>query len=399
MARILFASELGANLGHVGQLLPLASELKARGHEIVFALRDVAAAGTWLDSGDFRYVQAPVWHARSSREKEPPCSYSEILRHYGYDDSVGLAALLAAWRELFSLVRPDVVLAEYAPTALLAARGSAIRSVHYGVGFSMPPQCNPFPNFRIWEKVPRVRLEASDAAVLETVNAALARLRMQALPELSDLLRADEAFLCTFRELDHYQGRINGRYWGAAYADEVGARAVWPEEGRKRVFVYLRPGTPGFESAAMQLSDMGHRVLWVAPRVTEELSKRFEGPRFRFTHKMVRIADVAAQAEAAVLHGGHGLVSAMLLGGVPLALFPMHAEQVIVARNVISLGAGAALATGADISETASLLGRVVDESRLRGAAGAFAGRYAHHASRDVAQRIALRVDQLAAKA
>ena len=46
MARILFAWELGANLGHLGALVTLAKALRSRGHEAMFAVRDLAASAT-----------------------------------------------------------------------------------------------------------------------------------------------------------------------------------------------------------------------------------------------------------------------------------------------------------------------------------------------------------------
>ena len=44
MARILFAWELGGDYGHLARLLPVAQALKAGGHEVVFAVRDLLGA-------------------------------------------------------------------------------------------------------------------------------------------------------------------------------------------------------------------------------------------------------------------------------------------------------------------------------------------------------------------
>lgn len=176
MARILFAWELGGNFGHLGQLLPLASQLQARGHEVVFALRDVTRAEVMLGTRGFAYLQAPLWHARTARPSAPPCSYSEILQQYGYSDHEGLLGMVRAWREIYRLIDPQVVLLDHAPTALLASRGLEAVCVMYGVGFCSPPRVTPFPNFRTWQKIPQERLEASDARVLETVNHVLGKL-------------------------------------------------------------------------------------------------------------------------------------------------------------------------------------------------------------------------------
>ena len=44
MSGILCVWELGAGYGHLGRLLPVALQLRERGHEVVFALRDLTHA-------------------------------------------------------------------------------------------------------------------------------------------------------------------------------------------------------------------------------------------------------------------------------------------------------------------------------------------------------------------
>src|SRR5687768_10010641 len=122
MARVLLAWELGAGTEHLAHLLPLALRMRARGHEPVFAVSDVTRAEALLGAHGLPYLQAPMWQPRLPRSAVVPCSYSEILHHYGYLDAEGLLGLVKAWREIYALVEPRVVLFEHAPTALLASR-------------------------------------------------------------------------------------------------------------------------------------------------------------------------------------------------------------------------------------------------------------------------------------
>jgi UDP:flavonoid glycosyltransferase YjiC (YdhE family) len=375
MARILLASELGANLGHVGQLLPLASELRVRGHEVIFAVRDVPRIGPLLRRLDFRCVQAPFWQRRGRPDMAPPCSYSEILQHYGYRDAKVLLGLLTAWRQLYALIEPKVVICEFAPTALLACRGLNIARVQFGFGFSVPPKVKPLPSFRSWEAVPRGRLEASDATVLDTANAALRHLGAKPLESALDLFDAEAEFLCTFRELDHYRRRSEARYSGPMYVVNEGGAAAWPHSGRQRVFVYMRPSSSAFERTAQALTELGYDVLWVASGVSSEVRQRYEGPRFVFSRVPVRLDEVSMLADAAVLQGGHGTVAAMLLEGIPLMLFPEHAEQGIVARNVSDIGAGI-IAAGIGSDRAHEMLSALVQRSVYKTAAQTFADGY-----------------------
>jgi len=389
MARILFAWEFGANFGHLAQLLPLAAKLRSRGHQPVFAVTDVARAEETLGADGFEYLQAPMWRPRPPRPSVIPCSYSEILQHYGYLDPDGLLGLVKAWREIYRLVDPHVVLFEHAPTALLASRGFEAVRIIYGVGFCSPPRVSPFPSFRTWEDVPRLRLEASDAQVLDTVNVVLAKLRLRPLDALHELFEGDHEFLCTFPELDHYASRSAAQYSGAVFTRNEGDAAEWPQGGGKRVFVYLRPGMRAFGPVAEALADSGHSVLWIAPGVSDDTVKRYASHNLRFAREPVRLSGVATEAHAAVLYGSHGTVAAMLLGGVPVALFPAHVEQALLSRNVVRMGAGTMATPQASVPEMRKSLASVLDEPSFRERAGAFAHRYRHFDPKNVVARIA----------
>ena len=83
MSRILYAWELGTGYGHLGSVLPLAVRLRARGHEVVFALRDLTHAERFLGRRGFPLLQAPVWLSER-RGLDLPVSYAEMLANFGY---------------------------------------------------------------------------------------------------------------------------------------------------------------------------------------------------------------------------------------------------------------------------------------------------------------------------
>ena len=173
--------------------------------------------------------------------------------------------------------------------------------------------------------------------------------------------------------------------------------SVWPAEGHKRVFVYLQPGAPIFERVAERLAESGHSVLWVAPGVTANAARRFESAQFKFMREPVRLSDAAEQADVALLHGGHGTVSAMLLAGVPVAVFPLHAEQGLIARNVERMGAGIAASVTPDAREVETLLERILTEPRYTQHAESFAACYRLYDPRETVSRIAQRIGRYCA--
>src|SRR5207247_2657787 len=123
--------------GHVGSVLPLAMRLQERGHEIVFALRDLSHAERFLARRGFALLQAPVWMG-DKRGPELPVSYADMLANFGFPDRAGLTAMVRAWRGLYALVRPDLLMIDHGPTALLAARRTGPRRVLFRSGAASP---------------------------------------------------------------------------------------------------------------------------------------------------------------------------------------------------------------------------------------------------------------------
>jgi len=145
MARFLYAWELGSNLGHLATFEPVAQQLRQDGHHVTFAVRETHACATFLDDR-FAWLQAPRFDG--STGMAAPASYADILAGVGYADPAALMGLVVAWRTLLQLARPQLVFADHAPTAILAARTLGIPVMLFGPGFTMPPLRSPVPAMR-----------------------------------------------------------------------------------------------------------------------------------------------------------------------------------------------------------------------------------------------------------
>lgn len=353
-------------------MLLLARALSRLGHEVVFAARDLRAA-TQLIGASFPCVAAPQAPAGIRNGLRQPATYSDILRHYSFRDAAVLGQLVADWHTLIVRTRTTLVVADHAPTAVLAARAQDLPCVLYGNGFSSPPRTAPLPMLRPWINLAPDAAADRESTVLQVANSVLRLHGATPMSRLSDLFDTTEDLLCTLPELDHYGPRTGVHYRGPVYCEEEGAVPQWPDAGGRRICVYVPHGCRAFAPLLRALQISGHGTLWIAPDLDAQRAAGYQSTSLRFAVGPLRLADVARQADLAVLNGGHGTVSAMLMHGVPMLLLPLHLEQYLLARNVSRLGAGMMLDPVRDRSGLGSALAHLLDYGGYREAAGRFA--------------------------
>ena len=285
--------------------------------------------------------------------------------------------MVKAWLKLFELVKPDLLLVDHAPTALLASMNMGIRRCLVGTGFCSPPRESPMPNMRPWLNVPEQRLVESDQRVLSVINGVLADLGKPSITTIADLFKVEEDFLCTFRELDHYQNRKEGHYWGPIINwEEGGGSTEWPAEGSKKILAYLKPGYKDFGRIVQELRSAPFRTLIHAPGLSGDFIKKYRSPNLDFSHQPISIKLFGEQCDLAICHAGHGMTSAMLLVGRPLLMFPMHLEQRLLSENVVSYGAGLLVSQEKQNREYGELIHRLLTNPSFTERALSFAKKY-----------------------
>lgn len=374
MARILFAWELGEGLGHLVPVAPLLRELSDRGHTVYAALRDVTRARLVLTDDRIVLLPAPCKFGPSGDEIPRAASFAHVLHNIGFGSASALGGLSEAWRNLFLAVRPDLILFDHSPSALLAARGLPAARVVVGTGFVCPPPGQVLPAIRPWQGVPVDVLRDAERGALANANAVLHRVGQAPLPDLARLYaEVDDTILLTFRELDHYSERPGGQYWGAATATG-GRPPSWLPGTRKRVFAYLKP-TRWLTAVLADLARTDADVLAYVPGLRPEARVALAGSPVRCIDAPVDMAVTAATCHAAVLNGTHGAAVAMLLAGKPTVHVPIHVEQAVLAYRVQAIRAGRGVPPNRAPTVTEALES-VLRDPRPAAAAGRFASKY-----------------------
>lgn len=349
MSRVLIAWELGGNYGHVARCLPIAGTLRQRGHTVMLALQNLRTAAETLSASGLRYCQAPM-PSRRSELARPPVNYAEILLGEGYGDRMGLLGMTRAWQSLLELHDSALLLADHAPTALLAAQLRGIPHLAIGNGFAIPPDASPLPSIRPWEAIAEDRLARADRRLQKRLNQVAAATGYAHPIGLSDLFGCN-SLLDTFPELDHYGVRPNGRYIGPIFGFSDGLPLAWQHPDTAKVLVYVHPGAPGFSALMAALGKIDAEKICFIPGLRPADAQRYANLQTRIALKPVALGPLLNDADLMIAQGGGGTINEALLAGVPLLLISSQVEQYLGALCVERIGAG--LNIGIDRSEAA----------------------------------------------
>ena len=331
--RILLGWELGSNQGHLTCLRQLAGHLKLHGHDVLVAVRtgykpneDVAGCAT---------IEGPAWSkaAPAGPGAQPPCaSMGDILVASGLLTGGTLRRVVGEWRKVFQEFRPDVVIGEYAPALLCAARGR-VRSISVGTGFTSPPAGGPAfpilnPNGQHW----------AEDSILRNINSnlrSIGDLRLDALPAI---FRADNVLLATWPEMDPYRALRSSECY--VHPSTSPTLPGTPGAGGNEVFVY--------SYASVKADSMFWKAV-VAPGYPVRVHIRDAQPDHLATFRYLGIHyepeplgfdTVAKQSRMVLSHGGHGTVCSAILAGLPVLTAALDLEKLLNGEAAARMGLG-----------------------------------------------------------
>jgi len=395
MAKILYAWELGDDLGHIQRFLSLATYLSAHGHDVVFAAKDLSRIETVPGMERFVALQAPVWLSPVKGLPEPQVCYADILQRHGYLDENGLLGMVKEWRLLIDKINPQLLVADHAPTALLASRGLGFPRITYGSGFFSPPRTTPMPSMRPWLTLPAMRIEDSEATVLRTINQVLARIGEHPMPALAELFAVEDHFLMSPEELEHYPERGPARYMGPVLSTKGGPTPEWPKAPGKKLFAYIKTSNKMSKQLFLQLLDSPFNVLAYVPGLSEEKCRAMQAPNIQFSSRPVDMHYVTQHAKAIICHAGFGTILHGLLAGLPILSLPITLEQLLVARNVSRIGMGIYFDSDDKVRDFISHIRELIKNPHYSKNAQRFARKYAKAKEDEIMAIVVKRCEEL----
>ncbi|MGH1373949.1 MAG: glycosyltransferase [Cellvibrionaceae bacterium] len=344
-ARILCVWEMGGNLGHLTNLKLFVDRALSRGHSVSLAVRELHQVPAVFGELDIDVWQAPHLKLPSVNGKQPMVSYTDMVVQQGFGSEQQLQRLVDAWQNLYAAVKPDLVIYDHAPSALVASVAMPWKKWIVGSGFLIPrtdaEYLGVFPDVRrSRENGETLRLREQQAMAM--INGVL---RRQKLPEWETLKpwfeQCERQLLTTVPDVDHFGQRQGGDYLGVT-SSVSGEAPIWldskaGQSDQPRVFVYANNfvGLSQLLEALLTRS----RVLLYCKNLPNDIRQQFS-ERIAICDKPVSMQLLLQSGCFFVTNGNHNTAAQALLSGVPQLLIPLQREQYLLSVRVERAGRG-----------------------------------------------------------
>lgn len=334
MKSVLFAWELGRGLGHLIAIRHLAARLSIHGIRTIAAINHQSSALALQDCCE-ETIAAPAWPFAAAsparRAASSSATLNDILSTAGLSDADAVRRMLTQWSEIFRRFQPNLVIADFAPMAALAARGR-IPLALVGNGYTLPP--DEMPRFPPLHR--RSPPRASEERTLEAVNHAASALGLTKLETLPQLFSADARFVQAFDLLDPYHTQRIEILDGPLVERQASPR----REDSDLIFVYLSVGYAVPEGLVSALRPLAARVRIHAPRLTAPQCAELARSGAQIDCAPVALADILPSCRLIVHRGGSGVASEALLAGVPQLILSGQIEQYLNGEALEHAGVG-----------------------------------------------------------
>jgi len=387
MSRYLFTTLPSNDLGLLTQSLPIANELRNRGHQAAFCspgkapIRLISDAGFdnllpshpvyYLISGDMRFVKLSrllfsrhplrdlgilisfIKHMSRSSTAEI-WNIDHFMHLFGMGNEGFIRINVAALVESIDAYEPDAIIDFLNPFACIAARIRQKQLITV-IQADMHPQSQGL----IWWKKPPAELPPSP---LVTTNRVLAEYSLPSVKKLGDLFIGDMTLVLGLPETDPLPESADATYIGPMLWQNQEKLPGWIQDlGSEQPIIWLYPGNLQYVKGSRTFGDsavvleaciegLGNEdVLVVLTTGYHSLPDRFNPLPSNFRHEpYVPGISMAERCDLLIHHGGYGSCQIGLFTGTPALIIPTYSERESNARRIALQGAGDYIVPKAD---------------------------------------------------
>ena len=345
---VLYVQEFGAGFGHLTRLAGIAAGLKD--FQAVFALPQASISRDLIKSAapDAQIVAIPKWAGYANASPLRDHTLADAFAKLGYKDYPALLTHALAWQDLVADVRPDLVVADFAPTLRLILP-PATPLIVVGNWYMIPPPGRELPAVKYWENyLPPASLR-HERELLAAANAVRKRLSMPDFAFTADLFQGDRTFVTAFEGFDAYRRARRTPVLPPFNVPRVQTGPLFHERQGPHIFCYLAAETEGLNpivTALNGLSAPSH--LYVRGAAAHVVAENC-APQVSVHAEAVDFGRILPQVRLFIHYGGAGSCYAGLLAGVPQFMAASGLEQQANAWAVQTMGCG----TGASVADHA----------------------------------------------
>jgi UDP:flavonoid glycosyltransferase YjiC (YdhE family) len=358
---ILCAWEIGGELGHISNFSAITKALELEGHHIVLAFKDFSRAYPFFKDTKAILMQAPVWLPKVTMQRPIAC-LADTLLCMGYREDEELDCLVQAWESIIALVKPDLIIFDYAPTAMLALVNNPLPKILIGTGFADPVTSRSIVDWRPYPTNDGL-VQRQEQMVLERINKVLGRRDKPELKHFTELFAVDHTVISTFPELDLYRDRENATYSIGPSEKLVAEEVRFVSEDRPRILAYLKPGHPNINLLVAALAQCKASVFVACPKGSAQLFAPYVSDRFQFSLDLVDLQGAMGQVDLFVGHGNASSCKESLIAGNPMVILPIQLEQLLTGRKLQEAGFGVLVEKIPSVDELVELLDYLLDNS------------------------------------
>jgi rhamnosyltransferase subunit B len=334
--RVLLAHEFGQGSGHLVFLLNVAKHLVATSQQVLvrFVLPPIYNSQIQvLKNWDF-VCPPELDHALPSQPRHSWPTFGETMAAVLLDPKLPLSRRFTCWERELGAFRPDVIVADYAPSLTMFAR-NRLPTVACGVGYTLPPvDTLSFPEF----KPRRTERALIEDELAERMNQTIRQFNAAPLERLTQINDATATILATIPIFDPYWRTRSSEYHGVLHP---GGSPEPSNESDGSIVAYLSTG--GNNSAIIQGLAATGRKIHVSTRnqVWKSDGNMPDNVVVKADHFDLK-RDLPGKALA--VHGGTlGFASAALFAGVPQISLFTNDEHQATAIGTIKARIGTAL--------------------------------------------------------
>lgn len=334
--KVLLANEAGIGRGHIVKLASMAKSIAVLRKDAVFTagLARHKHADELVSLG-VKVLAAPVMGYTPEAVADPLVEGNATWGDYLF--AMGLARVdlarhaIAWWQKTIVAEDASLLVTDYAPFAMLAARGMRaqgwqIEVISTGTGYSVPPaDMAAFPQL-----LPDyARRSHYEPEVLAMLNGVMAEFDFPPLPSLPAIYDVALSLPSTLPFLDPYQKFRTPEALLPPQIDRCPALAGGGDE----VFIYFSTKELDDPEVVAALAEMPLPCRGFMPGADAATAARLAAAGVNLSDRPISVAEITAGSRLVLHSAQHGILSLAAFAGLPQVALPQHLEQVFHGRR------------------------------------------------------------------